>query len=76
MANPAILVGLLAGYTVAAVATALAVAHDDPPRRLTTRPALDRSPSATCARVLGTGRGVTRCLRSAGRSGQLSSPRR
>ena len=75
MANPAILVGLLAGYTVAAVATALAVAHDDPPRRLT-RPALDRSPSATCARVLGTGRGVTRCLRSADRSGQLSSPRR
>jgi hypothetical protein len=77
MANPAIVAGLLAGYTVGAVVTALAVAHDDPPLG---RPALAAEPltrpSGVCARVAGRSRGVSRCLRSLELARQLSSPRR
>ena len=77
MANPAIVAGLLAGYTVGAVVTALAVAHDDTPLG---PPALTAEPrtrtSGVCARVARRGRGVSRCLRSFDQVRALSSPRR
>jgi hypothetical protein len=78
MAYPAIVAGLLAGYTVGAVVTALAVAHDDPPLR---EPAVAAAEPGTrgsgvCARVARRSRGVSRCLRSFDQVRTLSSPRR
>ena len=77
MANPAILVGLIVGYTVGAVVTALAVAHDDPASDLPAAPALVATSRATgvCARIAGNRR-VARCLHSFDASRTLSSPRR
>ncbi len=78
MAIPAIVAGLLAGYTVGAVVTALAVAHDDPPLD---GPAFAAAEPRTgtpgvCARVVRRGRGASRCLRSFDVARPLSSPRR
>lgn len=77
MANPAIVAGLLAGYTVGAVVTAFAVAHDDTPLAPSASPALRPSTRApgVCARAADRGRGVTRCLRALD-GALVSSPRR
>ena len=76
MANPAILAGLIAGYTVGAVVTALAVARDDRPQHRPVAPRLASASPATpaCARAA-RGRNASRCLRPLG-SRPLSSPRR
>ena len=75
MANPAILAGLIAGYTVGAVVTALAVAHDDQSHDLPLRPALLTSTRGVCARMAHTP-GIERCVRSFASTRSLSSPRR
>ena len=78
MVNPAIFAGLLAGYTVGAVVTALAVAHDDPPHELAAPTAAEPRARRTgvCARAVRRSRGVSRCLRVLDAGRPLSSPRR
>ena len=77
MAIPAIVAGLLAGYTVGAVVTALAVAHDDPPLETVPVAATETRarPAGACTRAERR-RGVARCLRALDRTRPLSSPRR
>jgi hypothetical protein len=77
MATPAILAGLIAGYTVGAVVTALAVAQDDPSTVLPRRLSVASAPGTrgACSRAV-TRRSVARCLRSLDSTRALSSPRR
>jgi hypothetical protein len=77
MAIPAIVAGLLAGYTVGAVVTALAVAHDHPPLETAPVAAAETrgAPDGACTRTERR-RGVSRCLRALDRNRSLSSPRR
>ena len=79
MVNPAIFAGLLAGYTVGAVITALAVAKEDSSREAASRAAARANhPSARtrCTGALRRTRHVASCLRSADHRGQLTALRR
>jgi hypothetical protein len=77
MVTPAILAGLIAGYTVGAIVTAFAVAYDDQLLDLPMKPALATSSRRTgvCARMV-SNRSVKRCLHSLDSGRTVSSPRR
>ncbi|MDQ2678668.1 MAG: hypothetical protein M3Y51_07985, partial [Actinomycetota bacterium] len=77
MAIPAIVAGLLAGYTVGAVVTALAVAHDDAPLERSAPAAAEphTSQAGACARGPRRARDMSRCWRALDRNRILSSPR-
>jgi hypothetical protein len=64
MVNPAILAGLLAGYTVSALVTALVAAEDPTPRERRIEAAVAAHPASTgtCARALRRSRRAARCL--------------
>jgi hypothetical protein len=79
MVNPAIFAGLLAGYTVGAVVTALAVAQDDRTREATplaVARAIHPSATSRCTGAISRTRHAARCLRATDRHGLLTEPRR